>query len=261
MYPTLQIAGIALPLRPLLFLVGAWLCLTISERRMPRFGLEPDLAWNLGMLTGGVTLVGARLWYALSHWSAYQSNLTGLVATSTSTLALNEGVALGLLMGLIYVQRQRAPWSRLADAFTPGLLAAFGLASLGALLSGDAYGAPTGLPWSIELWGAQRHPSQVYELLLALIVLGIGLRWLQRLPEGLSFLSASALYASGRVFVEAFRGDSIIVGEGIRAMQVAWLAIALVSVLALSCRQSANAQREPTPKSVGNLVLRLPRRR
>ena len=245
MYPTLQIGGIALPLRPLLFLVGAWLCLTISERRMPRFGLESDLAWHLGMLTGGVALASARLWYALSHWSAYQSNPAALFATSTSTLALNEGVMIGLVAGVIYVQRRRVPLTRLADAFTPGLLAAFGLASVGALLSGDAYGAQTDLPWGIDLWGAHRHPSQAYELVLALIVLGIAVMWLRGLPAGIPFLSATALYASGRVFVEAYRGDSIVVAEGIRALQVAWLAIVLVSVLAMASRQSGSAQSEP----------------
>ena len=189
------------------------------------------------MLTGGVTLLGARLWYALSHWSSYQSNPAALFATSTDTLALGEGALLGLVAGLIYLKRERVPLMRVADAFTPGLLVAFGLASLGALLSGDAYGAPADLPWSIDLWGARRHPSQAYELVLALIVLAIWLKRLRDLPASFTFLAATALYASGRVFIEAFRGDSLLIAGGIRAMQVAWLAIALLSAMAMYKRR------------------------
>lgn len=230
MYPVLQIGGVALPLRPIMFLVAGWLCLGITERRLPRFGLQSDLAWSVGLLVGGVTLGSARLWYALSHWSAYQANLGALFAPTLGTLAVGEGALVGLLAGFIYLQRRRVPLKKFADAFTPGLLVAFGLASFGALLSGDAYGAPTTVPWAITLWDERRHPSQIYELLVAGAVLSVVWRW-KNLPVGFTFLLAAMLYALGRVFVEAFRGDSLIISDGIRAMQLAWLSVALSAIL------------------------------
>ncbi|MBI3734524.1 MAG: prolipoprotein diacylglyceryl transferase [Chloroflexi bacterium] len=229
MFPTLQIGGFALPLRPVLWLAGFWLCLTLTERRLPRFGLDGELAWTVGGMAGGVGLAAARVWYALSHWSSYQYDLGALAAPTIATLSLPEGAAVGLIISLAYLRRRRVPLAPFADAATPGLLAAFGLASIGALFGGDAYGAPTTVPWAIRLWDEQRHPSQIYEALVALaawIIVG-------RLPSpraGFTFLTATAVYAMGRVFVEAFRGDSLLIGDGVRAMQAVWLGTALLAV-------------------------------
>ncbi len=41
------------------------------------------------------------------------------------------------------------------------------------LASGDAFGAPSSLPWAIELWGAARHPVQIYEAVAAGLILWV----------------------------------------------------------------------------------------
>ncbi|KPV54953.1 hypothetical protein SE17_00645 [Kouleothrix aurantiaca] len=53
------------------------------------------------------------------------------------------------------------------------------------LLSGEAFGLPTSMPWGVPLFGTIRHPTQIYFALTALISLGI-LVWLARrsLPTG-----------------------------------------------------------------------------
>ncbi len=244
MYPTLQIGGAAVPLRPVIFLIAFWICLTLSERRLAQFGVRAELAWNFGMIASGVGLVAARLWYALSSWSAYQANLSALFAPTLGTLAINEGAFVGLVAGLIYLRRRQVSLRRFADAFTPGLLIAFGLASVGALLSGDAYGAPADLPWAINLWNERRHPSQIYELLVALMTLAIVSR-LKKMPDGFTFLTATALYAMGRMFIEAFRGDSLIMAQDIRTMQLVWLAVALLAVIVMCQAQFHANQNKP----------------
>ena len=100
--------------------------------------------------------------------------------------------------------------------------------ALAHLASGEAYGATTTLPWAIELWGAKRHPTQFYELGLALLILGF-LGWkLKTAPakEGQLFLLFAALTAGARLFLEAFRGDSLFVAGGFRLAQVlAWIGL------------------------------------
>jgi prolipoprotein diacylglyceryltransferase len=99
-------------------------------------------------------------------------------------------------------------WSTL-DALTP-FFAVFALGlGLAHLASGSAFGKETTLPWGIELWGAVRHPSQVYEILASLLILG--LLWFQRADArpGLHFLTFAALTSGcASLFLEAFRGDS-----------------------------------------------------
>jgi prolipoprotein diacylglyceryltransferase len=80
----------------------------------------------------------------------------------------------------------------------------------------------------MELWGAMRHPSQLYEILASLLILG--LLWFQQagLHPGLHFLTFAGLTSAARLFLEAFRGDSTLVLGGYRAAQIlAWMVLAL----------------------------------
>ncbi|MBI5879287.1 MAG: prolipoprotein diacylglyceryl transferase [Chloroflexi bacterium] len=237
MLPTIQIGPAALPVRPLLMLIAWYIAVGWAERRMPRYGQPSEHAWNAGLIAALGAVIGGRLYYAVTNWAAYQMNPLGLFATSISTIAFGEGLIVGLIGAAIYLRWKRAPLAPFFDAYAPGLLAAFALASVGALASGDAYGAATDLPWAIVLWDSHRHPSQVYELLVALAALAVVLR-MRGASDGSTFLAAVALYGIGRVFIEAFRGDSWLVADGVRAMQVVWLAAALGALIVMRRRAS-----------------------
>jgi phosphatidylglycerol:prolipoprotein diacylglycerol transferase len=51
---------------------------------------------------------------------------------------------------------------------------------LGNFLAGDAYGVPTSLPWGVYQAGANRHPAQLYELALDLLLFAFLWRWRYR---------------------------------------------------------------------------------
>jgi phosphatidylglycerol:prolipoprotein diacylglycerol transferase len=114
------------------------------------------------------------------------------------------------------------------DALTPLFATlAIGL-HLSHLAAGTAFGSPTTLPWGIELWNATRHPTQIYELIAALIIFGF--IWFRKsnLPAGILFLNFIALTAGARLLLEAFRGDSTLVLGGLRIAQViAWVVLAV----------------------------------
>jgi len=101
------------------------------------------------------------------------------------------------------------------------------------LLSGNAYGAPTRVPWAVYLWSEYRQPTQLYEIFFALVIFTIVLsRMIPANAPGLRFIQFIGLSAIARVFIEAFRGDSPILFDGYRTAQVVGLAI-LVVCLAL----------------------------
>jgi prolipoprotein diacylglyceryltransferase len=140
------------------------------------------------------------------------------------------GLVVGALAGLVYGQRKHMPLWPTLDALTPALaILAVGL-GLAHLASGNAFGAPTRLPWGIDLWGEKRHPSQVYEIMAALAILA--LVWPrpaqdETWPPGARFLAFIALSAFARLFLEAFRGDSTLLVGSLRTAQVAaWLVLA-----------------------------------
>lgn len=237
MFPILQVGPLAVQLPGLFLLIGVWVGSAIVEREAPKRGLSGATLSSLvfyGLVAG---LLGARLGYALRYSTVYAEDPLGLVSLNPTTLSASEGVAAALLTVLVLARRHRLPLWRTLDAFAPGLAAFAVFAGLAELSSGDAFGAPTSLPWAIELWGAERHPSQIYAILLAAAVFVI-VRGLSLPPafSGFLFLAWLALAAASRLFLEAFRGDSLIVLGSLRAAQVASLIVLGVALLGMHRR-------------------------
>jgi prolipoprotein diacylglyceryltransferase len=156
----------------------------------------------------------------------YVGNPLSLLSLNPSTLTLEEGVLTGLVVAWIYGRRKGLPFWPTLDALAPGL-AFFGIAlGLSHLASGDAFGTPSSIPWAIELWGETRHPTQVYEILLALLVFFAiwRLKSWEAFP-GFTFLSWLAMATGSRLFLESFRGDSVIIFDTVRSAQVASLVV------------------------------------
>jgi len=242
MLPYLRLGPFLLQLPGLALLVGIWIGLSLAEKEAKRLELRSETIYNLVFygLIGG--LVGARLVYAARYASAYLENPLSLFALNANTLSVWEGLLIGLLISAIYGQRKGLPLKPTLDALAPGLAVFMVFFGIAHLLSGDAFGAPTNLPWSIYLWNDYRHPSQMYEILAGLGV--FTLVWKRPLGDGgggLNFLWLVALSAGARLFLEAFRGDSLIWFGGLRAAQVISLAILIIALWLLQ-RQFLSAK-------------------
>jgi prolipoprotein diacylglyceryltransferase len=230
MLPILQVGPLAIQTPGLILLLGLWFGLSLAERSAPRHGLQASAIYNLVFVALLAGVVGARLTYALRYPEVFAASPIGLVSLNPGLLDPWGGLTAGSVAAAIYAQRKSLPAWRTFDALTP-MLAVFSIAlSLSHLASGEAFGAPTNLPWGVELWGERRHPTQVYEALAAgliLLVLWPGRGGWRSVQPGILFLSFVALSASARLFLEAFRGDSILLPGGLRLGQVlAWLVLA-----------------------------------
>jgi prolipoprotein diacylglyceryltransferase len=176
-------------------------------------------------------IVGGRLVYAAQFINIYLDDPISLVALNPGTLSPAGGIITGLLTATIYGIWKKYPFQKTLDALTPGLAVFMIFWGLAHLLSGDAFGSATTLPWAIYIWDEYRHPTQIYEILLALgIFLVIWKHPLGRPGDGANFLLFVALTAASRLFLEAFRGDSLIWTGGWRAAQVVSLAILLLAL-------------------------------
>ncbi|HWQ84308.1 MAG TPA: prolipoprotein diacylglyceryl transferase family protein [Anaerolineales bacterium] len=234
MLPILQIGPLAIQTPGLILLLGLWLALTISERAAARNGLDASQLYNLVLIALVAGLMGARLGYVLRYPQAFAESPASILSLNPGLLELWGGAAGAVLAALIYGQRKGLPAWPTLDALAPGM-AVLGVAlGFSHLASGAAFGAPTSLPWGIELWGAARHPSQVYEIIAAALILGVV--WpgqkisgqLNAAAPGLTFWVFSALSALSRLILEAWRGDSEIILGSLRQPQlIAWLVLAL----------------------------------
>lgn len=246
MLPILNIGPLAIQLPGLILLVSIWLGLSIAEKGSLRRGIHPDQLYMLVMISVGAGLLGARLSFVLQNPQAFLSDPWSIVSPNPGLLDPIGGAAAGFLGALVYGQRKGMPlWSTL-DALSP-LWAAVALAlPLANLSSGAGFGSPADLPWAIDLWGAKRHPTQVYEALAAggILIHLMTSKALRSLPGGVVFWYFVVLTASARLVLEFFRGDSVTLAGGLRLPQVlAWL---VLFIALWQLRKRAGSQPENT---------------
>jgi phosphatidylglycerol---prolipoprotein diacylglyceryl transferase len=194
------------------FLTAFW----TSSRRAPREGFSPEVVTDLAPWLIGGAIVGARLFYVISHW---QEEFAGrpvweVFALGRSGLVWYGGLIGASLATILYARRQRVSLWKLADVIAPSIALGHVFGRIGCLMTGCCYGRATALPWAIHFpkdhWtgGVGVHPTQIYEALLN-AALCAGLLWLYRRKkfDGQIFGCYLIGYAILRAFVEAFRGD------------------------------------------------------
>jgi phosphatidylglycerol:prolipoprotein diacylglycerol transferase len=232
------------PRHLILVLAALWIGLALAEHRAERHKVSRDALSSLVYYALIGYVIGGRLFHALANFRVFVQSPWSLVSLNLDLFDPLAGLAVALLASWMYGYRKKLGLWQTLDALTPVFACiAVGL-SLSHLAAGTAFGSPTSLPWGIELWGAIRHPSQVYELGASLLV--FSLIWFRRAgsPPGTTFLIFVALSAAERLFFEGFRGDSTIIAGGYRLEQViAWFILAVLPFLAERIR--AKHRNEP----------------
>ncbi|MEP7137697.1 MAG: prolipoprotein diacylglyceryl transferase family protein [Chloroflexota bacterium] len=222
----------------ILVFAALWIGLSLAEKRTERHGISKDALNNITFYNIIAYILGGRVLFALANFSAFTPTPLSILSPNPDLFDPIAGLITMFLVGLIYGQRQKLPLWGTLDALTPLFAAlAVGL-HLSHLAAGTAFGSPTTLPWGIDLWNATRHPTQIYELIASLIIFSF--LWFRKTdsPPGILFLNFTALTAGTRLFLEAFRGDSILVFGQFRLAQiVAWVVLAVVMCVSESIRK------------------------
>ncbi len=206
-------------------ILGAWLGLVLAEKRTTRHQVsEGDL--NSLVLNGMISFVIAgRLVHVLENLPAFIPSPLSLFSPNPDLFDLPGAILGAALSAAALCRWRKIPILNALDALAPFFaVLATGIALMH-LAAGTAFGQLSDVPWAIDLWGARRHPSQIYEALAALIILLWTWSLSQRARPGIHFLFFASLSAGSRLLLEAFRGDSTFLPGGFRQAQVAALAI------------------------------------
>lgn len=220
------------PPRDLILLLAAgWVGLSLADTWARRTSIGEKIIDALVMWMALAFVLGGRLFFLASHLSATISSPASIVSLNIAAFDPWGGLASAAIAAAIFMQRRRLPVWQTLDLLTPLFaILAIGIA-LSHLASGAAFGRETSVPWAINLWGAERHPTQVYEL-----AAGIGIFcsiWFRGVDvrTGRTFLLWAALAAASRLVIEGFRGDSTLVFGGLRLAQImAWIVLAAALV-------------------------------
>jgi phosphatidylglycerol:prolipoprotein diacylglycerol transferase len=214
---------------------------------------DADTASSL-VLAGGIGgVVGAKVYYAILYGDWH-------LLFERYGLVWYGGFALGAAAVLWTLHRRRLPLWPTLDAMAPALALGYGLGRIGCFLVGDDYGVPTDLPWGVafpnglpptnayylrhefglaipaSIPDAQMlrvHPTQLYEVVLALAIWWIGTRLLRRgLPAGRTALAVCGMLAVERLAVETLRAkDDRLLGPVTLAQAISIVILILVLLL------------------------------
>ncbi len=237
MLPYLNIGPIGLPTAPLIYLLGVWLALFAVDRGARRVGQEPERLYAVASVVVLGGFVGARLVFVMLHWASYDDNLLGIIWPLTSGYHAAGGVAIALAAAFFYGRWRRLSLWPALDALAPGVLVFLMTVSLADFLGGAGYGSLTSLPWGINVYGVRRHAVQLYEVLAGAAALGAW--WMATGPrfrgvDGRPFLVSAAVYAAGRLFVDAFKETTPLVWGGFHLVQLAALGVLLILLATLA---------------------------
>lgn len=212
----------------ILLVIAAWIGMSLAEKRAARHHTDGQLISNLifyGVLT---YLLGGRIFYALEHLSAFLQSPASLISFNTAVFDNWGALAATLIVGFVYGRRKSMSLWPTLDALTPFFaLLAIGI-GFSHLASGAAFGIGTTMPWGINLWGAIRQPTQIYEIIASLLTFGV--IWLRKADSkpGSDFLLFAALTSASRLIIEGFRGDSTLILGGFRFAQIiSWIVLAI----------------------------------
>jgi phosphatidylglycerol:prolipoprotein diacylglycerol transferase len=238
--PTLQIGPLSLPTYPLALLIGGWLALEIAARAARSKGLDGDAITNAAVFALLAGLAAGRLAHVIAYWPAYRTQPLEIIGLSTSAfLLLPAAVAAAVVVGWT-VRRHGLPVAATLDAFALGGLAGLAVISFGAFLAGRNPGAPSDLPWAVTVWGAPRHPVQLYEMAGYLAALALAWRaFRSAAAPGTAALIAAAGWGLTRWLFEPFHASSTTAPGGLRLAQIVGLAAALAALWALGRRSTA----------------------
>ncbi|MDP2953553.1 MAG: prolipoprotein diacylglyceryl transferase [Chloroflexota bacterium] len=223
---------------------GVLVGILVALKEARRIGLPADRIFALALWAAVAGIIGTRLFHIIDRWEFYAANPGALLSFQQGGLAIWGGVALGVLVGVVYARMNRLPVGRTADIAVLGLLSGQIVGRLGCIVNGDAAGGPINLPWAFiydhpnaliapSLRGIPTHPYPLYEMLYNLVVLGV--LWKMRtkaLPPGFLFFTYLALYSLGRFFLTFVRQEQLIIGNLQQAQIVALLGL-IVAVPAL----------------------------
>ena len=192
--------------------VAVWLSLRdLEAERLPREVALAALAWGLP-----AGLLVARLVYVLGWWDYFLTHASELWLAGVDGLSLWGGLLGGAAIAAARLKRDPLRRRRIFEVAAPNAALGIAVGRLGEFLDGRGQGLPSDLPWATQYasplaaapdFGVSRHPVQLYDALVALVLFVVLRRLPGSLPVGVRLAAFLVLYGAARVALGVVRLD------------------------------------------------------
>ncbi len=220
--------------------VGARIYMRSGEMSLRSLGSTRNFAVVFGCVAG------AALGNKTVHW-IQRADAWPLLAETPWLILQGQSMVGGLLGGLIGVEIAKKCVGiehSTGDRFVAPILIGLAIGRIGCFLAGlqdETYGNPTTLPWGVDFGdGIPRHPTQLYDIAFALVLLVLLRYWRAALaPQpGLQFKLMLAAYLFWRLIIDGLKPTPHAYAFGLSGIQLVCV-LALVCYLPLVIRQSS----------------------
>jgi prolipoprotein diacylglyceryl transferase len=236
-------------------LIGIFVALWLTTKRWVERGGDREVVGDVAIWAIPLGIIGGRLYHVISSPDAY----FGEGGEPLRALRIWEGglgiwgaVALGAVGAYIGCRRAGVSFTAFLDAEAPAVLIAQAIGRLGNWFNQELFGAPTTLPWGLEIDVQFRpsgyeafatfHPTFLYELLWnvagAFLIIYMDKRL--NLWGGRVFWLYVIVYTTGRLWIETLRIDFAEIVFGLRInvwVSLLVLAVAIFMFFWLGARQ------------------------
>ena len=267
---SIQLGPFTLHFYALFILSGITAAVILTSRRLTRRGGQPGIVLDITLWTVPFGIVGGRLYHVVTHPNDYffpGADLWKILYVWEGGLAIFGAVLFGGLGAFIACRRAGLRFLSFADALAPGMLLAQALGRLGNYFNQELYGAPTTLPWGLQIDPMMSpafpaglpadtlfHPLFLYEMLwnlagVLIILLAdrqFNLRWGRAI--GLYLI----IYGTGRIWLESLRIDPTeFLLFGLKINMVTAMLIALIGVALIVVQSRRHPEVEASPYRPG----------
>lgn len=191
-------------------------------------------------------IVGARVYYVIFNFSAFQDNLLGIFMIWKGGLAIYGAIIGAVIYICYYCYKHKLNFIQVLDIFSLPLLLGQAIGRWGNFFNSEAYGGITTyeslksmfLPEFIidgmYIEGAYRQPTFLYESIWCLI--GVLILWrIRKKPfqkNGAQISFYLIWYGIGRFFIEGLRSDSLYIGD-FRVSQIVSIIMVIVGIVGM----------------------------
>jgi prolipoprotein diacylglyceryl transferase len=222
------------PLRAyaLLIILGIVVAIWVGSKRYVARGGSAGVIADIALWAVPFGIIGGRLYHVVTDWQLYfapgGSGIVGALRIWDGGLGIWGAIALGGLGAWIGARRLGVALPPIADSIAPGIALAQAIGRWGNYFNQELFGAPTTLPWGLEIAPQYRpegyaefetfHPTFLYESLwmvgVALVLIWADKRF--RMGHGRVFALYVLLYTLGRGWIEYLRIDTANTILGVR---------------------------------------------
>lgn len=229
----------------LFILLGALCGITYIFREVKRKKINEDLYNDIifyGLIFG---IIGARLYYVLFNYKYYSLHKMEIFEIWNGGLAIHGGIIFALITTFIYTRVHDMKFLRTLDVLAPGAMIAQSIGRWGNFFNQEAFGPivsekslsflPEYIREGMNVNGYYRAPMFLYECIWTFIgfIIMLVLRKKPHIKEG--HLSAFYMiwYSAGRLVIEFFRTDALMLGD-FRIAQIVSIMMIITGIIIIA---------------------------